>query len=158
MIFDMSSTVKDRKKYLMRGGSLCTSATGGWASVAKAYQEWGGGTPVAPTVTQNSSSITLSVNGNYGTGLVHTSNKINLSIFGTLNMSGSVTNNNMTHLVILSEIGTYAKDNEVAGADLGTGARSVDVSNLSGEYYIAFRLSSGLNTASTIDVTSLWME
>lgn len=158
MIFDMSFTMKGRKKYLMQGGSLCASATGGWVSVAKAYQASNGGTPVAPTVTQNSGSVTLAVNGNYGTGLVHTANKINLSRFNALSMQGSVTDNNMTHLVILSEIGTYAKDNEVAGVDLSGGGRSVDVSNLTGAYYIAFRLSSGNGVASSIDVTSLWLE
>lgn len=146
-------TVTEATVYLMNGGDTCDSVTGGWVTTAlkKSPSEAGVG---KPTLTVNESNISLqSAQEAYAGGIVRTVNKIDLTNFGTLTFNGS----GSSEICVWSSIGSYWKENQEAYVNVADGA-TVDVSGLTGSYYIGFGMrtsSDAITTRQSVTVTSL---
>lgn len=155
--------------YLYNTGTDIASLTGGWTSTALVcltdqYGSYGGG--AAPQLTMESSSMIVSTPT--GSGLVHTNNKIDLTEYRTLKMLGSMISDNypeLTGLAVCGELKAPYSKNYVAvkypeQANVEeTGLFSVDISTLSGEYYICLACGkiAGASTP-TIVARSIWLE
>lgn len=92
------------------------------------------------TVTQNASAITF--NHTAGTGMVYWG-PFDLTHASTLTIQGDFSGKNSAYpdycnLSVWSSIGTYVPTNRVAYKQLGNTGASVDVSSLSGNYYVGY--------------------
>lgn len=140
--------------YLYNNGDECTAVSGGWTSKASKTQN-GNGTPVAPTITRNSSNIVATIaTSDSNSGVFITAKKIDvtnyntLSFTGTFKTFGAYKSCNMYAWVEISSNG-YNQDflfREGVGSNTGATSRNnatVDVSKLSGEVIIGFGLYAG---------------
>lgn len=140
--------------YLYNKGDLCSAVTGGWNS-NKWSTTWYSQTG---TMTKNADSITLS---GYGAGAADgqvrqaveaiTQNKINLSGYSTLFIKVLSSPSSSTAAdALLSVKDSYATSPsssvklQLAGA--GTGLLSLDVSAITGSYYVSVSLGAGTGT------------
>lgn len=153
--------------YLYNNGDICESVTGGYSAIGKG---WDSGSPneKAPAVTYNSDNVYMIESERYS-GIFHTVNKIDLTLYKTLYFDGLMKHSQPNiasadvycSLCIWSDIGTYASDNIAASilSDNLDKLRTLDVSNLNGEYYIGFRLLSVYqNGGSTVTMRQMWLE
>lgn len=154
----------DLAAYLYRLGSQCTEITGGWtASGIKAGSSW---TATAPTITFNSNNMYTYLAGGSGSGIAgftHTKNKIDLTDISTIIFNGSVTVSSdfSPALCVASTVSSSAALNTAAVHwNLIDGA-TLDVSNLTGSYYIGFYLRAPWNyvdTKCSVTCTQLYMK
>ena len=135
--------------------------------VTEGLSETGSSSNVAvPEVTYGDDSMVIlpgkhSTAGIYNGGIVRTENKIELSGFSTLTFEGTVSGigTGTGKLSIWSEIGSAQNQNREKYAALANGSEPVvlDVSDLTGSYYIGFGFDS-TNVQITVTVTSLRLE
>lgn len=147
-----------RGGYLYNAGNEYTDITGGWVGTAAVRGTQG--TSMVPTITRNSSSMTIKVDTSKG-GVVHTKNKIDLSNLSTLTFVGTLdpaaTSGYWTTVGVWSEIGSDYKENLVAffdPTDKKTGSQTVNISGLDGEYYIGLAIYG----SSSITMQSMMVE
>ena len=138
-----TATVKATTLYLYNAGDLCTDVTGGWKGTGVAYDSSIYTTKGVPKVTKNSSNMVIEPNANLdaSSGVYHTTNKINLSKYSRLYLDGNLisTSNTKSHVYIgiWSAFGATQSNNRVAYVQgLGDSVRSIDVSGLTGSYYV----------------------
>ena len=146
--------------YLYINGDECSDVTGGWVATAciQGYNDYGTvGTAYAPKITRNSMNMTVESDGN-GCGLVHTADMIDLTEVNAIVMNGTILANwgiNSTGIFIRDNLnGGYSTDYSAkfTPAKVGveeTGPFAIDVSALSGNYYICFGVSEYNNTPSS---------
>ena len=147
--------------YLYKDGNEYTEVTGGWDCFGKRLEEWSGsGGAGTPIMTRNVDSLTMATAGN-GSGTIHyCKNKIDLTNYNTLKYIGTLTNSasDIWHMLcVWSEFGAYCDSNRAAWSPLdGTAGStlSIDVSALSGEFYIGF----SIYTSPAVTMTKLWLE
>ena len=123
--------------YLINGGNLCVSTTGGWSSIA--MRASANSSTTTPTYTVNGDSIIFSAKGGGNTGsyygfVFRTTNKIDLTNFSTLSFTGTYGGGYTWYFTIWSSMGTYSTDNIIKK----TTENSIDVSSLTGSYFIGF--------------------
>lgn len=135
---------KDWAVYLYNAGDPCADLTGGW--VASALKKAAGGSAKAPTITEGATTLTMVGNVQNG-GTVHTANKIDLTAGNTLRFVGTLKPASNTGfwatICVWSEFGSTYQDNLAAyydATDEVSGEVSIDISSLSGEYYVGFAL------------------
>lgn len=135
---------KEWTVYLYNAGDECADLTGGW--VAKALAKASGGSAAAPTITAGESTLTMTGTVSKG-GVVHTVNKIDLTGKSTLRFSGTLspaaTSGFWATVGVWSDFGSTYQANLAAYLDATsetTGEQAIDVSSLSGEYYIGVAL------------------
>lgn len=154
----------DYLPYLYINGDECTDLTGGWVSEAKGINS-GGPTGLAPTVVRGS-TLEISLNGPTVGGIVRTNNKIDLTKYSSIKFNGEMVNPTDNHdgwlqICVWSNIGTYYMDNRVASyivrAHQTINDAAIDISSLSGSFYVGFALFSAGQTMS-ISVDSLLLE
>lgn len=153
--------------YLYLAGDTCESVTGGYTAAALKNTSTTNDTSVAvPTVTYGDSSMVIqpgktSTAGTYRGGIVRTSNKIDCSGYSTLTFEGTVEGLGVGtgKLCLWSEIGSYQQENLAKYTELANGSDpiTVDVSDLTGSYYIGFGLE-GSNVQITVTMNSLRLE
>lgn len=150
--------------YLYINGNECEDLTGGWVSEAKGINS-GGPTGLAPTVVRGS-TLEISLNGPHVGGIVRTNNKIDLTKYSRIKFNGKMVNptNDSTgwlQMCVWSNIGAYYTDNIVASyvvrAHQTINDAAIDISSLSGSFYVGFALFSVGQTMS-ISVNSLLLE
>ena len=138
-------------------GNEWVDITGGW--VGTAIQSFSGtSTPEKiPTITRNNGNIEVTNIG--GSGVFHTANKIDLTDYDTITFYGNFyrggsSNYNLT-FGCWSELSVYFSKNLAASSTpSGTNTKvTLDVSNVSGEYYIGI----GLVDSSTATINSVVM-
>lgn len=141
---------KEWRTYLYNLGDECVAVTGGW--VAKALRRASGSSAKEPTITKLDNRIEFSGNAQSG-GVVHTANKIDLTSASVLKIDGELAPASGTGfwstLCVWSEFGSTYQENLVASHDATskeTGEITVDVSQLSGAFYVGFALY-GTSTA-----------
>lgn len=146
--------------YLYINGDECLDVTGGWVSTAciQGYNDWGAvGSAYAPKITRNSMNMTVESNGD-GCGLVHTANMIDLSEVNTIVMHGTILSSwgkISTGIFIRDNLrGGYSADYSAkyTPANEGveeTGPFAIDVSALSGNYYICLGVAEYVDTATS---------
>lgn len=121
--------------YLYNNGVLNNAFTGGISVVRKGISE-NNNTRNTPKVTYNTDSIVITNGGstyNDG-GIVHFTNKVNLTMYKTLRFEGSGVGG-YNKLYIWPNFGSYINTNSVASIQT-TG--NLDISALTGEFYIGF--------------------
>lgn len=129
------------------------------------------GTAAAPTITRNSDSISFSLSKNTSSrrcGIAYPDTKFDLT--GATNIKVdyncdivNVDGIGQVYFVVYTELGTYLGQNDVIKQKIsnGSGTLNVDVSELSGEHYLAFWLytyTSGGAGAVKITITSWGIE
>jgi hypothetical protein len=138
-------------RYLYNLGDQCIDLTNGW--ITQAVRRGPGGAPdynqeaEKPVLTtQSDGSVKLHMD--YGCGIYRTANKIKLDGFSTITFNGTLrarVANDWTGIYVWSAIGTYYVDNVAAKYSLPanttlTGDTTLDVSELTGEFYIGLAL------------------
>lgn len=134
--------------YLYNNGDECTDITGGWYSFNWLTERGTG------SVTKNADSVTLTCTKNtaieYGTV-----NKINLSAYSKIELKASDYTQGTSRILLCvrNVTGTGISDTGlVANQAIQADTVSLDVSGLSGEYYVSVRAYSGSDSG-TITVT-----
>lgn len=130
--------------YLYRQGNLCTNNGGNWLTAGIGMNE-DSPSPQAPGFTNGTTSATITQAANKG-GIVYKANKIDLTDATQIVFTGNHSISGSPHylaIAVWSALPTstqYWSQNRVAKADFGNtqGAvsASLDVSALSGEYYV----------------------
>lgn len=130
----------------------------GWT--AKKWADDYGHVAVEPNVAYNPANMTLSVTSNHS-GIVYY--KADVTNYTTLVAKGTFTANSNTHngLYVLSQLsGTYYTTKPPADASVelnGTDTLTIDVTALTGEYYIAFGLARSNNVDTVFVVTEVYL-
>lgn len=131
-------------RYLYNNGTEYTSFTGALTAAARALDDYGSGRTKAPTITKGGSSLTVqqgSSSYGYNAGWAYWANPINLSNYTTLRISGSTGGGGSPKGVGIwnSTSGSIQGSSMVAYIDsFGSGTHTIDISGLSGNYYIGF--------------------
>ena len=163
------------KTSLYEAGDHCVDLTGGWQIshcyyMRDDYGSYVGGTPYLDENVQNGYIGIVAQRSEQQSGLLHTRKKINLTNYKTLKMTGGMmasTRLNANGILIRSSLNHYyvwdyaAKYEPTALMTELSGTFSVDISNLTGEYYICLACCSYLNDygdLSHIHMTSMWLE
>ena len=150
--------------YLYINGNECVHLTGGWVAEAKGINS-GGPSGLAPTVARGN-TLEISLTGNVVGGIVRTNNKIDLTKYSSIKFNGEMVNPTDNYLgwlqiCVWSNIGTYYMDNLAANYIVPRyttiNSAAIDISSLSGSFYVGFGLFSAGQTMS-ISVDSLLLE
>lgn len=157
-----TATITANAVYLYNAGDNCTSLTGGWQAQSKALNSsnTGAGTPA---VSNGSSSVTVTASSSstYRGGIFRTTSKIDLSNYDKIRFTGTATSSgeaDRCRLCIWSAIGTYQEDNLVGYVNLygaSSSTKSLDISSLSGSYYVGFGLFYSSSTVPSFTMTKL---
>ncbi|MGN1026201.1 MAG: hypothetical protein ACI4P4_07340 [Faecousia sp.] len=141
-------------------GDVFESVTGGYVAIAKPLTSGTNGyVPVITDITGGSRKIYPGGTNGEG-GMYHTVNKINLSNYTTLKFLGRVVDSSgygRSGIGVWSNIGAASDINLVGdstGNDSSNVTRSIDVSKLTGEYYIGFYVF----RQSYVIVAKMWLE
>lgn len=144
-----TATITANPVYLYNAGDTCDDLTGGWTSIALPMASVEEGNNKEPTITYGTDSITFKIElSTYKTGLAYINNKIDLTPYSKIRIKGSTAAAGVgtdQYLCAQSAIGTYYNQNlaasvSVANANSQTFDTYLDVSALSGEYYIGLFL------------------
>ena len=146
--------------YLFDYGNVFEHVTGGYAAIAKPLVSGtGSGVPYISNNSDGSRKIEPN-KANTDGGMYHTANKIDLTDYSTLKFYGRIVDSsgyNRSGVGVWSDIGAYANTNRVAmstGNDASSNTRSIDVSSLTGEYYIGFYVYA----RAYVTVAKMWLE
>ena len=137
---------------LYDSGDEYTDITGGWSGFA-----CNSGTSIG-TITKNSSSIYIKSNGSKGAQSIAAApaNKIDITDISTLKVnvtSFNVQSENRSYFVLSSSRDTSSTSNSAATKEItGTGEIALDVSSLSGSYYVIV-YNRAVNGAGTYELT-----
>ena len=145
---------KDFYVFLYNKGDFCEIVTGGWESKSGKISL---DTAKAPTITENADSVTISITG-YGEGYYRPINKIDLTNVNKLVWDADVTVSYKVRLrVFASSLTTEAAELSYSSTTNKT-IHELDVSSLSGEYYVAICIATGNSGKSTVTMRDLRME
>lgn len=163
MIFDISAAMGLARKYLFNSGDECSAVTGGW--VAQAINPVNGSTPFAPTKTVSGKTMKAEIAvGSYGrSGVVRTSNAIDLTNYTKLvfNVTATYNPESLNYVGVMSGTsGTSFTYKASALAKVGT--LTVDISSISGSYNIFLGIICNRYSteygSSSISVDSVYLE
>lgn len=121
--------------YLYNNGDECTDLTGGWEATAT-KPSGSGSTAVTPTVKKDTNSITYSLtsgNGNYRIGYLVAVKSIDITNYSKITVN--VTNFSISGGLIVSNSKTSGFQ-KTAVMNFEVGRNVLDISSLSGSYYI----------------------
>lgn len=142
---------------LYDGGDEFTGLTGGWISAADprcVYSAEGTVyTSKAPTLTRGESELTMELTGNLVSGTVRTAKRIDLSGYSSITFTGELGRGSGyadtgAHPYIVAYVqdamgaDKYYYTTAASKSELQNGTTVVDVSKLSGDYYVAIGLYS----------------
>lgn len=144
--------------YLYDKGDKCIPVTGGWMCTAIPLStQYPNGYHGEPVVTYNDSSVKVAGQGNKH-GYWHTIKMVDLSKYDTLTFvttGGSTTGNSILYVKVRSSLSGYKDTNNVAETKLSvSGATTLDISSVSGAYYVGISIYSDAN----VTVTQIYME
>lgn len=132
--------------HLFNYGNTYSSVTGGWVARAIAHtNDQYGPYNAAPSVqNQSNGGVKVYMSDDGKAGIWTTANKISLAGFNTLTFNGNLTDPHgysRAQLDIWSDFGTYSSENVVAclNATYNAGTYTLDISSLTGSYYIGVR-------------------
>lgn len=155
---------------LLEPNNQYTQYTGGWVADTRLVT-WADSSKskVAPTVTTNSDSITITEASSNKHGCYRTSNMVDLSGFESLKLdipSASTTNGHIRVSVINKldvatngNAATFALIVDGSSPTTFSGTKTLDISALDGKYYIAITLTTyQLSSTSTIKLAKIYLE
>ena len=133
--------------YLYNKGDECTDLTGGWVATAT-KPSGSGSTAVTPTVKKDTNSITVSLTSgypNYKIGYLATVKSIDLTNYSKITIN--VTNFSIDGGIEVSN-SKGSGFTRIAHTNLSAGKNVLDVSSLSGSYYVLVGMGGHEGTAS----------
>lgn len=146
---------------LYDAGTVNTDLVGSFKSIGKKTVEGGsGGSATAPSVTYASDHIQLSNYASYQGGIFYTENMIDLTLYNQVYLKCSYSGLYIPSLKIYSAMPDYQNSNVVATISFDNatdGVITLDVSALSGSYYIAIAQMSATQTIFSY-IYKLWCE
>lgn len=138
------------KTLLYNSGDECQSITGGWAAKAVGIQYY---PALAPTITKNDGLVTVSLltstTTEWKAGIYTTNNQINLTKYQTLTLHGRGEGADeycKAWLVALPSLSEWQSYPQVSILNQSMTDISLDVSALSGGYYIAIGVAKSSNS------------
>jgi hypothetical protein len=147
--------------YMYLLGSTYNSITGGYTGAGLKAGSGASGVG-APSINNNGTSLVInaaksSSSSTYVGGIARTVNKISCNSYNTLRFKGKASGS--CTFSVWSDIGANQSVNRVKSTPIASGATSayIDVSGLSGSYYIGFGFDSK-NSQITLTVDSLYLE
>ena len=134
-----------RREILYEPGNENIPVTGGWTYTSKGYSS-DASTAGTPTITRGDTMLTAQMPGGSG-AIIHPANKIDLTEYSTIVFDGIITGAtgypSLCNLRVWSEFGDYSSIGYSASVTIQKnvdGEVSLDVSELSGRFYIGFGL------------------
>lgn len=127
-------------------GNTYSGFTGGWVArnIAHITDQYGPYNAAPSVATQSNGGVKIYMSNTDKSGIWTTGNKINLAGFKTLTFNGNLYCPHgwgRCQLDIWSNFGTYSSENVVAklGTTYNAGTYTLDISSLTGSYYIGIR-------------------
>lgn len=150
----------ETKRYLYKRGDECTDITGGWSATTLVYGG-DGSAYMMGTVRKNTDSILLdcSSSGQYQAS-VGTLKKIDVTNVSKLYLectSVATVSNGYYDFGLITGAGNL-KNVAVARAKIVYGEASLDVSNITGSYYVFVAINSAYGTGACATILDVWME
>lgn len=148
--------------WLYKNGDKCVNTTGGWNGYAMSFSAANFGT--VPSVQEFADYTKIYFSTIYKSGAYRTVDKVDLTgysalIFNGDNLINRTNNNNYLKMCVWSNMGSNTENNLVANAATSAGQTlnylEIDISALSGEYYVGFALYS-FETSVEIDLGELF--
>lgn len=133
--------------YLYNKGDECTDLTGGWSATAT-KPSTAGSNPIVPSVTKGSESITISItssSSNYRIGYLTSAYQIDLRNYNKLIVNVTALSIHCYVHVSNSKTSGYTPS---ASMELSVGSNVLDISSLSGSFYILIGMGGHEGTAS----------
>lgn len=134
-----------RREILYEPGNENNPVTGGWTYTSKGYSS-DASIAGTPTITRGDTMLTAQM-PNVSGAIIHPANKIDLTEYSTIVFDGIITGAtayaSLCNLRVWSEFGAYSSDGYSASVTIQRnvdGEVSLDVSELSGKFYIGFSL------------------
>lgn len=131
--------------WLYKSGNTYNAVTGGWTYTSKGYSS-DANTAGTPTITRGDTMLTAQMPNASG-AIIHPANKIDLTEYSTIVFDGIITGAtryaSLCNLRVWSEFGKYSSVGYSASVTIQEnvdGEVSLDVSELSGKFYIGFAL------------------
>ena len=148
--------------YLLNGIDECKPVTGGWKAIAiRRDSSWTESEKLAPTITKVDGGIILTQSASgYKSGAYHTSQKIDVSGYDVLRIQGEMTIKNKGEVRLVSAVGPYSESNTVLYEELpSSGAIDItmDVSGLTGDYYVLFDIACDSSKSTIFTLTKIWL-
>ncbi len=141
-------------------GNEYEGVTGGWVAIPKGYDS-SNNTTGTPEMIRSENSMTFKMSGPNG-AIVCTKNKVNVTDYSTLVFDGVFSGTNgqasLCNIRVWGDIGSYSSGNSVASKSItvdSNGTVTLDIADLSGEYYIGIALWTQLVT---VTMRSMYME
>lgn len=132
--------------HLFNYGNTYSSITGGWVTrnIAHTTDQYGPYNAAPSVQTQSNGGVKVYMSNTGKSGIWTTANKVSLAGFNTLTFNGNLDDPhgwNRAQLDIWSAFGTYSSENVVArlNATYNAGTYTLDISSLTGSYYIGVR-------------------
>lgn len=153
--------------YLYAPGDACTDVTGGWVGKAVGIGNNDNETKKEPVITSGAESMLITHESGFYSGMAVTANKVDLTEFAKLTFAGTVqresSGTQWCIFGIWSEIATgdyltNLADCVAFGTGSETGVWSLDVSALTGSYYVGFGMVSTSGKTDSITVEKLYLE
>ncbi len=146
--------------YLYKLGDECKSVSGGWVTAAKKFASDSNTNAANIVCNRNSDNIYFTNKGATG-AILYAKNKISLKDIKTIKFKGTFGYTDDQYYVrfcIWSSFGSTTMDNLVVVRDgwKGLGDFSIDVSSLTGSYYIGFAVYGWEN--SSVTMKQLYLE
>lgn len=160
----------DWRIYFYNKGDQCTDLTGGWLAKGIYSGSGNAGHKGTPAITQNADNMTIAFTGvQYGCGVVYTQNQIDLTEFKSITIEGEVDlplKASGVWLRVYSGIPSYRGETAVASTAIKTAGAilqgalqvSLDVSALSGKYYLAIDAYNDPGGTNTVIVEEFYGE
>lgn len=132
--------------HLFNYGDTYSSITGGWVArdIAHTTDQYGPYNAAPSVQAQSNGGVKVYMSNTGKSGIWTTANKVSLAGFSTLTFNGNLYDShgwNRAQLDIWSDFGTYSSENVVArlNATYNAGTYTLDISSLTGSYYIGVR-------------------
>ena len=153
------------RTYFYNKGDECIDLTGSWLARGVLANSSGQGSKVTPTITKEASYMNIVFGTKqYGVGIVYTTNKIDLTEFSSLCVKGEFVSTKGTRvsIALFQSIPTH-QGQAVAKAQfpvdiVGTMSKTLDVSEMSGEYYITLLFYNPAVDGCTFNLTEYYGE
>ena len=159
---DSKSVTLTYELYLFNYGNEYSSTTGGWKATAKALNSDAASYVATPIITKNSNgSRRITAGGDGDGGIYYALNKIDVTEYTSLKFDGKIVDPsgyNRGFIAVWSSLASYSQSNRAVtatGNDGSSRTRTLDVSKLTGEYYIGFAV---YGKATSILLSKLWLE
>lgn len=145
---------------LYNAGNMYADYTGGWTGDAVGYYQ--GSVMEAPTITKASSYMEAKITSatHVYNGVVRTANKIDVSSFKTLTVtiSANTQGNGENEIVLYSSSSNGYYNAAASKAFSAKGTFTVDISKLTGSYYIGICLYASGDRTTTCRITKVKLE